>query len=56
MTPAVARRSIGHVAVRMRTHLDAVLTELSTEPAPFRVRAYAHGHQFADTYDAWLVW
>ncbi len=56
MTPVLANRNIGDVALRMSTYLAAVLTELAAEPAAFRVRGYADGHVFVDTQDAWLVW
>lgn len=56
MTGVLAQRSIVGVAVHMSSHLDAVLTELAVEPAPFRVRGYAGGRLFVDTRDAWLVW
>ncbi len=47
---------MGVVALRMRHHLGAALSELRFEPTPARIRAFVDGEPALDSRQALLVW
>ena len=47
---------MGVVALRMRHHLGAALSELRFEPTPARIRAFVGGEPALDSRQALLVW